>query len=490
MSCTCNHCNRVSYSKISPSMKKHLKALKIRSVNAYLKWCNDQDFRNDLNKTSQEREQELHRFLQLNSESKRKLRLNSDPATFLNHTCLGTLSEQDLPRNTWRHVYDSISSKKLNSRDRKSLAEFLVGLQKKVKFIFETLDIGDQTYSYIEGLIFLHTYRNLWKRSPKTWRPKSRNTHKQFLELTEYLFSDFRLPAFLCTAWFRQDAISKRYRSWYLLLGNGRNIREAALTVPLTKKMAHHFLQAPADITIEEALLYARVRGLGGNEPLAHAFIGSKLRHKTQNLTFWNTVIQFFVNHPTFECKHVAPVVDFIHAQKFKVRERVTRSGQVEQVLPPHPNFTMKKRTPASLIQQVKRWHDELAKERLTENRFFKRSGINGFQTITTTKKTELLWSIDEILSGRDLIEEGRLMRHCVAIYAYECIHSQSSIWTLTSLEQDNFVKHLTIEIEEGRKLVQARGKFNRRPTKPEFEILKKWATAERLKIAKYVKWE
>ena len=52
---------------------------------------------------------------------------------------------------------------------------------------------------------------------------------------------------------------------WFLQVGRGQNIRTADLPLPYMKRMAHHFMQAPADFTVEAALRWGQIHGLGGD---------------------------------------------------------------------------------------------------------------------------------------------------------------------------------------------------------------------------------
>ena len=66
-----------------------------------------------------------------------------------------------------------------------------------------------------------------------------------------------------------------RQQGWFLHVGRGQNIRTADLPLPYTKRMAHRFMQAPADFTVEAALRWGQIHGLGGKERLARTIIGA-----------------------------------------------------------------------------------------------------------------------------------------------------------------------------------------------------------------------
>jgi len=183
---------------------------------------------------------------------------------------------------------------------------------------------------------------------------------------------------------------------------------------------------------------------------------------------------------------HVGPIIDYIYAQKFEVRECVTAPGVVEYIKPQQPNLSMRGRTPEALLKQVDRWHGNLAKSKDAQNYFFKKSGLAEFRQKTGEDKQHI-WRIRELLSGAELIKEGREMQHCVASYARRCAAGSCSIWAMEYVSSKGIEKHQTIEVTRLKQIVQSRGKRNRYPTKSELSIIKKWAQTVGLSISPYV---
>ena len=156
---------------------------------------------------------------------------------------------------------------------------------------------------------------------------------------------------------------------WFKHLGLGQNIRTAQLPVRLTRTMAHLFNQAPHHYSAIAAIRWAQVRGLGGDEALARAVIGTRLGKTLENEGFWESVLQFFVNHPTIDLAHVGPVVDFLHHQKFEWTEGVSPQGVFGKLPPPRPDYTMRGRTIASILRQVAEWHKQLGQDSANDGR-------------------------------------------------------------------------------------------------------------------------
>src|SRR5262249_49909715 len=151
-------------------------------------------------------------------------------------------------------------------------------------------------------------------------------------------------------------------QEWFVHVGRGQNIRTADLPLPYTKRMAHYFMQAPAGLTVEAALRWGQIHGLGGSERLARAVIGTRLGASFRHDDFWITVLRFFIANPMLDLAHVGPIVDYIEEQRFVSQSVLVAPGVVERGGPAQPNFTMKGRTPTSLLRQVEAWDRTLAK--------------------------------------------------------------------------------------------------------------------------------
>jgi hypothetical protein len=183
---------------------------------------------------------------------------------------------------------------------------------------------------------------------------------------------------------------------------------------------------------------------------------------------------------------HVGPIIDYLHAQKFEVRECVTAPGVVERIYPPQPNLSMRARTAEALLKQVDSWHGNLSKSSDAQKYFFKKSGIPEYKQKTGEDKQDI-WRIRELLSGAELIKEGRKMQHCVASYTRACAAGTCSIWAMEYVSSNGIQSPQTIEVSRLKQIVQCRGKRNAYPTKSELNIIKKWGQTVGLSLSPYV---
>jgi hypothetical protein len=210
----------------------------------------------------------------------------------------------------------------------------------------------------VSGLLALACHHTDWLRPVEDWTPAGVSLMPQFGSLALHLLARYPVPTFMTSVWLRgRDAETLRYQGWYKHIALGRNIRTADLPLPYTKMMAHHFMLAPDHFSVEAALRWGQVRGMGGSEALAHAVAATRLGRSFEHEDFWKTVIQFFVNEPTLDAVHIGPIVDYLHVQKFVPQEDFIGEGELGHAGPPQPNLTMKGRTRRSLLRQVEEWH-------------------------------------------------------------------------------------------------------------------------------------
>jgi hypothetical protein len=257
-------------------------------------------------------------------------------------------------------------------------------------------------------------------------------------------------------------------RAWYLALAAGKSPRVLDLPFALTRQMAHHFQTAPKDLLVEQALRRAQVLGLGGDARLAKVILDSRLGTNFAHNEFWMTVIRWFARNPELDAWQIAPLIDFIHHQKFV--PQVAAVGEAA-LPPPAPDFSMQGRTASALLQQMREWHARLrtATEAPSGWLTWSASGVAPFDFSEGSLASGTLrrWTIVELLNRQELFEEGRQLRHCVSSYAPACAMGGTSIWSL-GVERNTGPRKrvLTIELSARRKAIcQVRGKANRLPT-------------------------
>jgi len=337
--------------------------------------------------------------------------------------------------------------------------------------------------TFLAGLMLLSAYQSRWIRPIQDWKPCSYNPRRQFSSLIHHLFDRHKeMPECMISAWFsgmQKEAIS--LREWCVQVGSGAGLKGCRLPIPYTRKLSKSFSSSPADLTIPEALRWAQVLSLGGSKRLADAMVATRLGSDFSHDDFWNTVLSWFIDHPMLDPVHIGPVIDYLHQERFVNVEGA--NGENVQG-PRQPNLSMKGRSPESLLEQVTRWHRELAKTSAQKIRTWNMTNIQPLRLTegTVGEPNFKIWTIRELVTQQSLVNEGRKLKHCVASYASSCAKGHSSIWSM-ELEQSSVVeKRVTIEVNPGtRQVVQIRGKLNRHPNQQELNIIRRWATAAKL---------
>ncbi len=351
---------------------------------------------------------------------------------------------------------------------------------------------GDNRNLLNAGLLALSLHHADWLRPVETWFPSRQNAWLLFTSLAHHLLAVYPVPPFMTSVWFDlpPGEILVQH-SWYKLLGQGRNIRTANLPLRFTRAMTHLFGQAPHHYTAIAALRWAQVRGLGGSEALARAVVGTRLGKVLENEDFWESVLHFFINHPSLELAQIGPIVDFLQHQKFEWKEGVSSEGVFGKQPPPRPDYTMKGRTVASVLRQVEEWHKQLGQDTNQPCLSWRHSPFRDFRQVEGSEAlgNMRVWTITELLTSRALFVEGRAMRHCVATYAERCARRQTSIWSMRMENQRGRHRVLTIEVDLLKRTVcQSRRKCNRLSQAVEREVMERWAAQEGLKVAESVR--
>ena len=481
----------------------HINGLGLSTVEEYRDWCARYGFSRKLKKHWKQRCRERYFSQQAVAQKRleRKKREKRNHADILHAVCTGDLTEDEVTQPHLKRLCEAVRTDKGSRHerqvDRKALIRLLAHLHDRRARFFDgspaVASLGQlEGNTFIEALAVVSAHSPSWLRPVEGWKPRSHNPARQFASLLRHLFVKYDdVPAFLDTVWFagRSKQAAER-RRWYLHVGRGQNISNCALPITLTKRMAHHFMHAPADVTIEQAIRWGQIHGLGGNERLARAIFGTRLAESFEHEDFWSTVIQWFIAHPMLDQAQIGPIIDYLHYQRFVPEHVHIAPGQRVETTPRQPNLTMKGRTPETLLRRVHEWHRSLASDNRVQVRQWQPSGIDGFEFLEGSQQNGNLkcWTIRELMSSKALVSEGRQLKHCVATYATSCARGFSSIWTMEVESFEGISKAVTIEVRNSSRLIaQVRGKANRLPRQKERQVITRWAEAVGLKIASYV---
>lgn len=338
--------------------------------------------------------------------------------------------------------------------------------------------------SYREGMIALAEDAT-WVRPIQEWKPDGKAADRQMRSLVKYLLVQFPLPEFLYsvfTGGFVGDAVAVKV---FVHLAQGGSLHKATkgvapiLPVPLTKRMCHLFMQSTTKLNFVSAVRHAQVETYGGERRTAEAICRARQTGRdtlTGNEEFWATVIQWTCNQGMLAPSQIPHIYDWIeHARNEALRARTL--------------FSMKGRTAVSVVRAMDEWHGQLALDRRVHGCVFEPSGLDGG---SYERKARICpgspehieqWTIREILTSRELAEEGRRLHHCVATYGRDIENKRCSMWSL----QVDGTRTLTIEvITRRRSVVQVAGRWNRNPTALELNFVRRWVATNNLTMSRW----
>ena len=303
----------------------------------------------------------------------------------------------------------------------------------------------------------------------------------------------YDVPAFMNTAWLEGlTPAGVIHQGWFIHVAQGGNLRTAeGLPVPLTRRQAHLYLQAPADFDVLSAFRWAQIVDMGGDERLVHSILATKIGSSFDHDDFWVTVLRWLVLQPMLDPVHHVPIIDYLHNQRFVASALNPLAGEPGQprLVPPQPNLTMKGRDAESLLRSVDQWHRRLGRVGRGPAACWKPTGIEPFHHEEGEGKSRRIFVITELASSYELLAEGQAMAHCVATYAPSCVRGRVSIWSLRLVDATGLeTRLLTLEVSNSDyKIVQARRKFNALPGKRELSILERWAAVGGPSLSQWV---
>ena len=468
------------FNRLSGAMRYHLRELGFSTVEEYKTWCRQHNFCCSLKKDTRQRSDELSASMTITVS---QIMTNEKKSRNLKEVIPKIYKEELDGENLRNPIAKEIAYAFERSNSREDLLRLML-------YIGENSDLLKEI-SFIKGIEMIANHADSWIRPLESWHVNRHNRDWQFCQLLRHLFAKYDIPEFMDRVWMTEN---ETHQNWYKHIGSGQNIRTAPeIPISLTKKMAHHFLSAPKNYNVDEALRWGQVQALGGDKRLVDALRGTRLIKDYSHDDFWINVVRFFIENPMLDVMHVNPIIDFIWNHKFANQRVFVDRGVVEEIGPPQPNFSMRGRTPRKLLRQVSDWHRQLGKEANQGSHEWEHSEIGDFvvKEQRMDNYTPRYWRIRELLSTEELIEEGRAMKHCVSTFSESCYKGQSSIWSMVKEDEYGKENVLTIEMLMSEKLIrQARGKRNRLPTMKEGSMLKRWVRKEKLEIADFVKFE
>jgi chorismate mutase len=311
-------------SEPDPDLVQHIQSLGLSTVEDYIAWCAQHGFSRRTDKNWRQRLKERAHANRAVAEARlaQKKQEVRTPAKVIERIFSGEIQEHNVAQPEMKAVFRAYKSAQESRLSQRAFHDLLKHVCSRSDLLSGNPVIGSYGWqagnTYVDGLLALARHPRSWIRSVADWKPLTHNVRRQFSSLARHLFAEWPVPMFLDSVWFLGNGKGAvEQQAWFLHVGRGQNIRTANLPLPYTKRMSHHFMQAPADFTVAAALRWGQIHGLGGNDRLARAIIATRLGIEFEHDEFWTTVVQFFIANPMLDLAQVGPIIDFIQQQRF-----------------------------------------------------------------------------------------------------------------------------------------------------------------------------
>jgi len=338
--------------------------------------------------------------------------------------------------------------------------------------------VGDQAAVFlVHRLSQLAARQAHWIRPLESWQPSGTSLRREFRSLIHHLLARYPAPGYLDAA-FDQPAGPSAFRqvSWFIRLARGASVDSLSLPLPLTRAMQHHLRTAPDDLSPMGALRFAEVRGLGGGIPLAREIADSILNQQFEHVAFWRSTLLILIAHEkSLRRGEVCELIDSIYDLLFAAPQIPTENG-IESRTPACPDLAMKGRTLDSLRRLVNDWRPHYGDDRPVQ-RTWPQSQPRPLLFPASTTPDGATWRIVELLNATALRVEGRALRHCVAMYDWDCDRRLCAIWSLRRHEHGVDRPVATIELNLADQTIeQLKAYKNRRPSPVARTLVDRWA--------------
>ena len=361
----------------------------------------------------------------------------------------------------------------------------------------------------VQALTAMAGYHRRFVAQPETWAGGEDDVFALIQSLAQHLLGEYPVPRCLANVWL--EGACRRFaaaREWFIFHARGLRFREIPqLPMPITRKMERMLMQAPHHLDIHAALRWSELRALGAEKPLIQAVLDTRLGRELERGEDWREVMRWLVRwQEELSAEKVGAIIDLVDELRFTPTRRLTMQGPVWEP-PPEPDFSLRGRTPESFERLIaeRQYRQTLA---VSGFHSWKASGLMGMVLVESLgkhgldgasvdlpggeideeaeprwppragKHGRIEWSMVELLDSKQLQIEGKVLRHCVAIYASRCRSGHSSIWSLRRSEDGGEpARRYTIEVDPKRaRIIQIRGSCNALPRDKARAIIARWA--------------
>jgi hypothetical protein len=357
------------------------------------------------------------------------------------------------------------------------------------------------SHRIVPALVRVAAYAAGWRRQPEQWKPPvDLQAEEYFQNLLRHLFAEWPVPAFFDSVWYLPGNLIRRERHWYLHVAKGGSLRTAEdMPAAITRKAIHHAMIAPSRLGFHQALRWGQLKALGAADELIAAVLASPISSGFGHEEIRHRLLGKLSADPSFDPRDFGVIADVI--LELLAHGHLNRA----KLLIDQPLRALRRHC-------YRRWQDLLGFAESQRIRFRNRdltspglraelrhiahavwrpmADVQPFEIKRSiAREAPSRWTIVERRSHAQLAFDGRILRHCVGSYWRRCAAERSSIFALRQhLWVENTERsfpRITIEVNRAtRRIVQARGRWNRSLAPFERRIIAEWAGRNRLEMA------
>lgn len=306
-----------------------------------------------------------------------------------------------------------------------------------------------------------------WVRSPLDWR---QDELLPAYSMGLHLLAHYPVPPALLSCFHAEKYSGPPgfWMVWILLYGQGASPLKAARSLGKPQLPARTYgllLEAPRALTPEQALSWAEARRIGASERVAQLLVGNGWTlYSFDDVGHWTEILDQLRQVTSWLVRHI----DQLDDRRAEVVLTWVRHRYSEAAAGHAPPFSLRRRTVESVVAHAEAYQEALVRAKeLREALTWPGRGWDWSESTPTST-----WSLRELCSARELVDEGIEMQHCVALYAERCAVGSIAIF---SLSRDG-ERVATVEIAPHvRRVVQARGKNDRWCYESELEVIDRW---------------
>lgn len=352
--------------------------------------------------------------------------------------------------------------------------------------------IHPSKYPAIPVLVRIASYADRWIRQPETWAGEKSADPSQILHsLLRHLFATWTVPKFFDNAWLVKGELIYLERDWFCHLASGGSMRTVQGMPPsITARALHLAMDAPCELTIRQALRWGQVKALGGSLELLGEVLRSRMVIDLSNDAIWSRLLEKLVAAHCFKPEHFGLIADTL--LEMTLKDNCSRAEALVS-LPLKDLIAHCRQFWRNILKWVHveqpNWsrnnilcpHLRLELRHLNAGQWAKLPGSKTFEFTYQEGENFIPCRIQELTHQSQLVAESQAMKHCVDTYGRSCKLGRCSIFSVRADEmiggQLTTTSHITIEVDRrSRRIIQVRGRRNRRIIPQQLPFLRKWA--------------